>query len=398
MKSITATIFSSYGITVHILQGRTILDSAFSSPYASLICNRYITTSYHYDECPQRCPLDHFITFCTVTDLHTKESYLIGPYLRIQPDEAKCLEYMHTYHIKYTEKNCFYDFIRSLPVFSHQKDFLMLKNIYFLVNKKELHISDIKNYETELDKFKKVNSLTTSNFPNSILLDTDSNNLYDQERLSLSFVRTGDPEGLLTHFKNAPYIVYPFLAGSGNKNYYYTALTGIILASRAAVEGGMNYSQALQLCDMYLFQLEQLHEPDEFLTAVHTAYLDFASRTKDYQKLCSGHSPLIKDCLQQLMNYHFEDMSLASMADKLCVSASYLSRLFSQEVGISYNQYVTNLKIREACRLLENTNMSLSEISCSLCFSSQSYFQNVFKKYMKMTPNEYRKKLVLPLN
>ena len=53
--------------------------------------------------------------------------------------------------------------------------------------------------------------------------------------------------------------------------------------------------------------------------------------------------------------------------------------------------YITHCRLREAKALLRYTDKSLGEISSYLCFSSQSHFQNVFKKHIGRTPLEYRK-------
>lgn len=57
---------------------------------------------------------------------------------------------------------------------------------------------------------------------------------------------------------------------------------------------------------------------------------------------------------------------------------------------MSIGSYITHCRLREAKSLLRYTHKSLGEISSYLCFSSQSHFQNVFKKHFKMTPMEYR--------
>lgn len=57
---------------------------------------------------------------------------------------------------------------------------------------------------------------------------------------------------------------------------------------------------------------------------------------------------------------------------------------------MTVNAYATGLKIKEAQRLLLTTAKPLSEIAQYLGFSSQSYFQNVFKRCTGVTPGEYR--------
>ena len=63
---------------------------------------------------------------------------------------------------------------------------------------------------------------------------------------------------------------------------------------------------------------------------------------------------------------------------------------FQQELGSTIGAYITERRLREAKSLLRFTDKSLSEISSYLCFSSQSYFQNVFRKQCGLTPLEYR--------
>ena len=74
----------------------------------------------------------------------------------------------------------------------------------------------------------------------------------------------------------------------------------------------------------------------------------------------------------------------------LSISPEYLSTRFKQVTQTSIPDYISRQKILEAKRLLRLTDKPLSEISEYLSFSSQSYFQNVFKKIAGITPLEYR--------
>ncbi|MGN0840252.1 MAG: helix-turn-helix transcriptional regulator [Candidatus Ornithospirochaeta sp.] len=66
-------------------------------------------------------------------------------------------------------------------------------------------------------------------------------------------------------------------------------------------------------------------------------------------------------------------------------------RHFQSELGITIDEYVIECRLREAKSLLKYTDKSLTEISNYLCFSSQSHFQNLFKKHYGITPLKYRK-------
>lgn len=56
------------------------------------------------------------------------------------------------------------------------------------------------------------------------------------------------------------------------------------------------------------------------------------------------------------------------------------------------SEFIMRCKLEEAKALLAYTDKPISEISSYLCFSSQAYFQNVFKKKYGITPNAYRRK------
>lgn len=72
------------------------------------------------------------------------------------------------------------------------------------------------------------------------------------------------------------------------------------------------------------------------------------------------------------------------------MNRTYLCKRFVEETGLTINQYVTQVKMEEARRLMDITQKSIAEIAEYLGYSSQSYFQRVFKKTTQMTPGEYR--------
>ena len=72
------------------------------------------------------------------------------------------------------------------------------------------------------------------------------------------------------------------------------------------------------------------------------------------------------------------------------ISPYYFSKLFKQEVGETFIEYLTRTRIRNARRLLEDPRHSIKEV-CMLCgYSDPNYFSRIFKKYEGMTPSEYR--------
>jgi YesN/AraC family two-component response regulator len=88
------------------------------------------------------------------------------------------------------------------------------------------------------------------------------------------------------------------------------------------------------------------------------------------------------------------DLSLASVAESLYVSDSYLSRIFKEELGVNFFDYITQQRIKKAKELLATTDMNVNEIAAGVGMSVQSFIRN-FKKYEGITPGKYREKFNL---
>jgi two-component system response regulator YesN len=99
------------------------------------------------------------------------------------------------------------------------------------------------------------------------------------------------------------------------------------------------------------------------------------------------------DSFLAIMNYlntHYEQaITLKSVAEDLHLNASYISQLIKAETGLTYTQYITELRIGKAKELLTHTKLSLAEISEAVGFNDYFYFIKKFKKEVGVTPGKY---------
>lgn len=89
-------------------------------------------------------------------------------------------------------------------------------------------------------------------------------------------------------------------------------------------------------------------------------------------------------------NYRNKDISLDDVSREVDVSPYYFSRLFKEETGENFIDYVTRIRIDKAKELLSGTEMTMKEICASIGYSDPNYFSRSFKKNVGVTPTEYK--------
>lgn len=101
---------------------------------------------------------------------------------------------------------------------------------------------------------------------------------------------------------------------------------------------------------------------------------------------------LLLPCIDYIKSNYVNDISIAHMAEIMGITPTYLGILFKEVYGITPQKYLISVKLDCAKRFLVlRKDMHLSEIAALSGFNSINYFCNTFKKYIGMTPNEYRR-------
>ncbi|KUM24156.1 AraC family transcriptional regulator [Mesorhizobium loti] len=99
--------------------------------------------------------------------------------------------------------------------------------------------------------------------------------------------------------------------------------------------------------------------------------------------------------VQQFLSQNFSrKLSLAEMAAVCELSPYHFARAFSKTFGVSPHQYVVNLRLDFAEKLLADRRMSITDIADLSGFSSQSHFTTTMKKYRNATPQQVRARQV----
>ena len=87
-----------------------------------------------------------------------------------------------------------------------------------------------------------------------------------------------------------------------------------------------------------------------------------------------------------------KDISLEDVSQTVDISSYYFSKVFKEETGENFIEYLTKLRMEEAQRLLEESDLSIKEVCSEVGYSDPNYFSRNFKKYAGITPTEARDK------
>lgn len=214
---------------------------------------------------------------------------------------------------------------------------------------------------------------------------------YRMEEMMMSCIREGDYEKLKKMFTTAGNNYSSgTMAHSPLKQTEYGAVIGVSLMSRAAIAGGVNPYDAYDMNDLYLQKIAagtSEKEYNKILTDSFLGYINAVRRVKAQQSQ-SLHIEKCKSYISRHLNKPFTRDDLARYTG---LNPAYLSHLFVVHEGQTLKSYILKERVHAAGNMLTYSDYSISQISAYLCFGSQSRFGATFKKFMGMSPAEYRR-------
>lgn len=213
-------------------------------------------------------------------------------------------------------------------------------------------------------------------------------NTFELEEQLLSHVEYGRVEAIQSLFQHPSEGRVGVMAADVLRQEKNTLICTATLVTRAAIRGGLDRETAFTLNDIYIQKAELLEDYVELTRLGAQMVLDFTKRVEAAK--CGAHnSKLIRAARDYIFAHINEPVTTDALASALGMNRTYLCNLFAREMGVTVNRYITDVKMEEAKRLMRVTRKSISEIAECLGYSSQSYFQKVFKKCVGVTPGEY---------
>ena len=106
----------------------------------------------------------------------------------------------------------------------------------------------------------------------------------------------------------------------------------------------------------------------------------------------SSRESVLDDILYYIGHNYQESIKLETLATLFGYNSSYLGKLFKDKIGQSFNSYLDQVRIENAVKLLEDTDLRIYEISSRVGYKNVDYFQQKFKKIKGVNPTDYRTK------
>lgn len=173
-----------------------------------------------------------------------------------------------------------------------------------------------------------------------------------------------------------------------NLRYHVVVLAAVI--ARYCIRSGMTPEESYSLSDYYIMKVDK-SMTEEAIRTVHAEMIEDYTNKMRVIRLKGVYSRRIVHAIDYIICRLHKKVYLDEAAGALKISPAYLSRLFREETGMTFSEYVNKLKIEEAAALLLYTEYTDTEISSLLCFSSQSYFIKIFRRFTGTTPKKYKK-------
>lgn len=337
---------------------------------------------------------DYFISrsfgYFGYIDIKGKESGItIGPVFSTPISDQALHLFMQEWAIDGVHKETITQVLRNIPLLSFDQFLHTLAFLHLCLNNEQIDVGQ--HFELEntsaINKFSNLHSDQVINAKET----QHFHNTYEFERQLMQHIQNGNLKDLKKLLKTSADLSGGIMADNSLRQEKNLFISTAALVTRSAIAGGMDMEQAYMLSDVYIQECERSQDIAHISTLNYAMLVDFTERVAQ-NKIPQGMSSEIFKCIQFISHHVNEPIQVGDVANYIGKSRSYLTGKFKKELGFDVGSFIMRCRLEEAKSLLTYSDKPLSEISNYLCFSSQSYFQNVFKKKYGITPAQYRKK------
>ena len=150
------------------------------------------------------------------------------------------------------------------------------------------------------------------------------------------------------------------------------------------------------ISEVFAERQKDREDSPEAIVCYIQAFLTMILQNLNFQNETSGlgwTSAMVSEVQEYIKAHLGSPLSLNDLSAHVSLSPNYLCKVFKQVTGDTITHYTQNLKIEKSIEMLRDDSLSVGEIAERLSFCDQFYFSKVFKSYVSVSPQQYRKSL-----
>ncbi len=105
----------------------------------------------------------------------------------------------------------------------------------------------------------------------------------------------------------------------------------------------------------------------------------------------NSYSVNVRQIISFIQEHFQEELTLDYIGCKFQMNGVYLGQLFKKEVGTTFLKFLTDYRLSQAKKMLEDGQYQVAEVAERVGYKTSQYFSQIFYKYMRMTPQDYKK-------
>ncbi len=209
----------------------------------------------------------------------------------------------------------------------------------------------------------------------------------EKERALLDALRRGDESGSRRTLNELLGSVF-FSSGSNFELVKFRAVELLVLLSRAVIDSGHADAELLDADFRNLQRIQESADQEELADRLNVIVARFSRRAFTFRAV--KHSMALRKAERYIREHFLENPPLQEVAAAAGLSPAYFSTVFKEELGESFSDFLSRLKVEKAAELLIGSELSLADVADTCGFQDQSWFSRVFKRHMGVSPGRFR--------
>jgi len=385
MTDLLAAVSDAAGIPVILYDGSQYVEKFnFFTPQPEIIYKLLWPLSESVKGLPMYYTITPEYMLCGAVRISTDESYvLLGPATSFQCSLEQARKTLEQSGQSPALANELMKWLHAMPLCTIKRFISVLNLLNRLLNKSEEEVVCV--------AYTPIDAPQIFTEPEQSNQHIHRHSTINVQKMIESCVEHGKADELEDILRRLPSMGLDFVnfAEDAMRSFKNNFILAVPLISQAAINGGLYHETAEELSENYIRQVEHYDSYPAIFHYMKQMMLDFTRRVARV-RMPETSSIIVKRICNYLNARVKEKVPMSELTGYLNLNQSYICRHFKEHTDKTIMDYFNEIKIVEAKYLLKTTDITLAQLAYNLSFSSQNYFQAVFKKYAGCTPKEYR--------